>query len=107
MVRQIGVRELRERLNGTDGRPVILDVREPWEFSICALPGSTHIPLAQIPARLGELRKDGEIVVVCHYGIRSQHVAGFLQHEGYDRVYNLRGGIDAWANEVDPIMAKY
>lgn len=106
MVRQLSVRELKARLdNGT--RPIILDVREPWECQVCALPGSTHIPMRDIPARAAELGPESEIVVLCHHGIRSQHVATYLARLGFAHLYNLAGGIDAWAKDVDPDMAKY
>jgi rhodanese-related sulfurtransferase len=103
---QISAAQLKARLD--DGqRPVLLDVREPWEYQICALPDSVHIPMAQIPGRLGELNKDAEIVVVCHHGTRSQYVANFLQHQGFTRLYNLQGGVAAWARQVDPSMPQY
>lgn len=99
--------ELKTRLSAGDSPPIILDVREPWEVKICALPQATHIPMAQIPSRLAELDRERDIVVMCHHGIRSQHVAHFLAGQGFGRLFNLRGGIDAWAKEVDPKMAKY
>lgn len=107
MVQQLDVRQLHERL-GTQGiQLLILDVREPWEYQICALPGSTHIPMGQIATRVGELPRDGDIVVVCHHGNRSQRVAEFLGWQGYARVYNLSGGVDAWAREIDLAMPVY
>lgn len=100
------VEELKKRLE--QGRqPVILDVREPWEFGICALPGSTHIPMGQIPQRLQELNKEDEIVVVCHHGSRSAFVAQFLQQQGFSKLYNLQGGVSAWAQYIDPQMRQY
>lgn len=106
MIRQLAPAELKERLDR--GEPlVVLDVREPWEVALCALPGSRHIPMREIPARAGELPRDGELVVLCHHGVRSQHVAGFLERLGFERLSNLSGGIDAWAKSVEPTMAKY
>jgi rhodanese-related sulfurtransferase len=103
---QMRVEELKKRLE--QGRqPVILDVREPWEFGICALPGSTHIPMGQIPQRLQELNKEDEIVVVCHHGSRSAFVAQFLQQQGFSKLYNLQGGVSAWAQYIDPQMRQY
>lgn len=104
---QLSVRALQERLAAPGAPPVILDVREGWEVQRCALPRTTHIPMGQIPDRITELQTDQEIVVVCHHGVRSQHVAQFLEHQGFTRLYNLRGGIDAWAREIDPAMATY
>ncbi len=101
------VRALSDRLAAPDPKPVILDVREEWELKLCALPGTRHIPMGRIPARFEELDPHDEIVVVCHHGIRSQHVIGFLESQGFTRLHNLQGGVDAWAREIDPVMRKY
>lgn len=109
-MQQVSVRELKHRLSASDpatAKPLVLDVREPWELQRCALPQATHIPMREIPARLVELDPDTEIVVMCHHGVRSQQVAYFLASRGYQKVFNLSGGIDAWAREVDPSMATY
>ncbi|HEX7045621.1 MAG TPA: rhodanese-like domain-containing protein [Burkholderiales bacterium] len=87
--------------------PVVLDVREPWEVEICALPGSTCIPMAEIPGRIDELPRDRPIVVVCHHGMRSLQVARYLDARGFAPLYNLTGGIDAWARDVDPGVVRY
>ena len=87
--------------------PVLLDVREEWELACCKLPGTTWIPMDHIMARMSELDKKRETVVVCHHGIRSWQVAKFLEHEGFENVINLRGGMDAWTKEVDPTMPLY
>lgn len=107
MVQQLSVQELKSWLDGNDDNPVMLDVREAWEYQICALSGSVHIPMRQIPARLGELCTERVIVVLCHHGFRSQHTANFLQHQGFTHVYNLSGGINAWAGQVATDMPKY
>jgi len=88
-------------------RPVLLDVREPWEVQTCAMPGITHIPMRDIPARAAELDEGADIVCICHHGMRSMQVAAFLERQGYTSVYNLTGGVDAWANQVDPAMPRY
>jgi rhodanese-related sulfurtransferase len=106
MIRQLSARELSDKLKGSD-KPVVLDVREPWELQVCALADSVNIPMGQIPARAGELPKDVEIVVMCHHGVRSQHVAAFLNSQGFTNLCNLKGGIAAWAREVDPKMPTY
>lgn len=87
--------------------PLLLDVREPWEFDICHIDGSTNIPMGQIPRRLRELPSDGEVVVICHHGIRSQQVIRFLQPQTSARLINLDGGVDAWARQVDRDMPVY
>ena len=87
--------------------PLLLDVREPWEFDICHIDGSTNLPMGQIPARLQELPDDGEIVVICHHGVRSQQVIHFLRSQTEVKLINLDGGVDAWARDVDRDMPVY
>lgn len=105
-MQRLNARELKTCLN-TAKPPLVLDVREPWEVQVCALPGSKHIPMRDIPERLAEIDRDRDWVVLCHHGIRSLAVANFLAGQGYARIYNLDGGIDAWAKHVEPGMAKY
>jgi rhodanese-related sulfurtransferase len=106
-MQQMTVRELKERLAQPGARPVLLDVREGWELKICALPEALHIPMGQIPTRTEELDPQQEIVVVCHHGVRSQRVAYFLASRGFSKLYNLQGGVNAWAREIDPAMHTY
>lgn len=86
---------------------LLLDVREAWELKIASLPGALHIPMQDVPDRLSELSRDADLVVVCHHGNRSRVVARYLEQNGFDRVFNLAGGIDAWAQQVAPGMAEY
>jgi rhodanese-related sulfurtransferase len=90
-----------------DADPLLLDVREPWEFEICHIDGSINLPMAQIPGQLDLLDDEQEIVVICHHGIRSMRVAGYLQQRHQGELINLDGGVDAWAREIDPGMALY
>ena len=87
--------------------PLLLDVREPWEFDICHIAGSNNLPMGQIPQRIEELPDSGEIVVICHHGVRSQQVIRFLQGQMNASLINLDGGVDAWAREVDRDMPLY
>jgi rhodanese-related sulfurtransferase len=87
--------------------PLLLDVREAWEFEFCALPGASLLPVAQSPGGFGELEPDREVVCICHHGMRSMNAANFLVQQGFGRVYNLTGGVHAWAREVDPSMPTY
>lgn len=87
--------------------PVLLDVREPWEWNLCRLPGAILIPMRELPTRLQELNKDAETVVICHHGVRSFHAARYLETTGFSDVVNLSGGVAAWADEVDPAMPRY
>lgn len=106
-MQQMTVRELKERLAQPGAKPVLLDVREGWELKICSLPGALHIPMGQIPTRTEELDPAQEMVVVCHHGVRSQRVAYFLASRGFSKLYNLQGGVNAWAREIDPAMHTY
>ena len=88
-------------------RPLLLDVREPWETQICAIPGSEQVPMREVPTALERLDRERPIVCICHHGGRSAHVAMFLLRQGFADVYNLSGGVDAWARQVDPAMPVY
>jgi rhodanese-related sulfurtransferase len=88
-------------------RPVLLDVRENWEFETCRIDGAVQIPMNTIPARIDDLDEDAEIVCICHHGARSLQVAAFLERNGFGKTVNLTGGIHAWALQVDPAMPKY
>jgi adenylyltransferase/sulfurtransferase len=102
---QISVQELKQRRDA--GEDVfVLDVREPWEYQIANL-GGKLIPQNDVPNRLGELDRAHEIVVQCKSGARSQRIAEFLAQNGYKDVKNLAGGITAWADQIDPKVAKY
>ena len=105
-VRELSVESL-ARLRAS-GEPVtVLDVREDWEYAICALPGSLHIPMSELPDALGRLPRDGFLVVLCHHGVRSARAVEWLQARGLDNAVNLAGGIDAWARTVDGSMGVY
>jgi len=106
-MRSISATELSRRLADASSAPLLLDVREPWEFALCHIDGATSMPMGSVPARVGELDPDAEIVVVCHHGMRSAHVCMFLERQGFSRVTNLTGGVAAWADEVDPAMPRY
>ncbi len=105
-IAETGALELKLRLDRGE-RPIILDVREPEEVAIASFPGAIHIPMGDVPSRLSELDPDREIIVVCHHGIRSAQVAMYLLRNGFERVVNLSGGIDAWATQADPKVARY
>lgn len=98
---------LRRRLDEGATRPLLLDVREEWEFRQCHIEGSVHIPLAQMPLRLAELDPARETVLICHHGVRSRRGALYLESLGFHHLVNLDGGIDAWARIVDPAMPRY
>lgn len=93
--------------DATRPRPLLLDVREPWEFERCRLDGATLLPLRELPTRLDDVGTDAPVVCICHHGGRSAHAAMFLLRQGWSDVYNLTGGVDAWARQVDPTMPTY
>ena len=88
-------------------QPVLLDVREAWEFQTCSIAGSRLVPMGEIAARKDELDAQAETVVICHHGGRSMQVAMFLEKSGFARLHNLAGGVDAWARTVDTSMPVY
>ena len=106
-MREFEAKELKDYLESTEKPPVLLDVRQPWEYDICKLDNSVLIPMSTIPANLDKLDKDRETVVICHHGVRSRRVAYFLEQAGFNKVINLRGGVDGWARDVDKAMATY
>ncbi len=98
--------ELKERLDRGDTLTLV-DVREPNEYQINRIPGTSLIPLGDLPRRYAELNRDDEIVVHCKMGGRSAKAADFLRSVGFSRVLNLRGGILDWIDKVDPSQPKY
>jgi adenylyltransferase/sulfurtransferase len=106
-VAEIAPGELARAL-GSAQRPLLLDVREPWEFEVAHIAGSSLVPLGELPARLGELRPgSGGVVTVCHHGMRSATAAALLRRAGFAGVRSLAGGVDAWAEAIDPAMRRY
>lgn len=103
---EITAQELKNRLAHSSNIQLV-DVREPEEFEICNL-GGELIPLAELSKQSARIRRDIPVVVVCHHGFRSAQAINYLtQRLGYDNLLNLKGGIHAWATQVDPNMATY
>ncbi|TXH02818.1 MAG: sulfurtransferase [Nevskiaceae bacterium] len=86
---------------------VVLDVRQPEELALAALGQTINIPMAELPARLGELNPQQPIAVLCHHGMRSEMAARFLEKNGFVDVANVAGGIDAWSATVDASVPRY
>ena len=105
-IEEISPEELKRR-QASSAPPRLIDVREPWEVAMAAIPGAIHIPLNELPQRLGELDPKAETVVMCKAGGRSLRAAMFLQSRGFSHVANLSGGIDAWTRDVDPSLPSY
>jgi rhodanese-related sulfurtransferase len=106
VIKSITVQELQDALN-QENPPLVLDVREESEIKICTLPTFLHIPLGKLANALQQIPHNRAIVTVCHHGIRSYRAAVFLKQNGFEEVLNLIGGINAWAIEIDPKMARY
>ena len=107
-MQQLTVQQLSTWLtDSTRVRPVLLDVREDWEFQICRLPESNHVPMSQIPAKAGTLDPHADTVVICHHGARSMQVAMYLERSGFSKLFNLSGGVDAWSRDIEPAMPTY
>ncbi len=107
MAAELSATDVAKRLHEAPDSVVLLDVREPFERELATIEPSRHIPMREVPGRIGELPKDREIVVYCHGGTRSAMVAAFLEAHGFLSVANLRGGIDAWSRLVDPTVPRY
>jgi rhodanese-related sulfurtransferase len=105
-MQQISPTELAQELEGAD-KPLLLDVREQWEFNHCRIEGSQLMPMQTVPLRLDELDPGKRIVCICHHGARSMQVGLFLESKGFANVVNLNGGVAAWARSVDPTMPTY
>ncbi len=91
-----------------DNQARLIDVREPWEFSTAHIEGSVLMPMGDVPGRAHqELDPDERLVILCHHGQRSLNVAAWLRNQGFEQAQSLRGGIDAWAAQIDPSVGRY
>jgi molybdopterin/thiamine biosynthesis adenylyltransferase/rhodanese-related sulfurtransferase len=104
---EISVTETKQLRDTRPGATVLIDVREPYELEICRLADAEHIPMRQIPEHLDALPKDKHLLIICHSGGRSMRVTEFLRARGFTAVSNVAGGVDAWAEEIDPAMRRY
>ncbi|HWH83598.1 MAG TPA: rhodanese-like domain-containing protein [Burkholderiaceae bacterium] len=96
---------------GAAPAPLLLDVREPWEFALAAIRidgmRTLSMPMMSVPDRLAELDPLLPVVCICHHGARSAQVVAFLERQGFEAVYNLAGGVDAWSTEIDAAVPRY
>ena len=98
--------ELKTKLDAGE-KPVLLDVREAWEYALCSIKGSVNISMSNVNQMLNELKPDDETIVICHHGMRSFQVGNYLEGNGFNQIANLEGGVDTWAKTVDADMAQY
>jgi molybdopterin/thiamine biosynthesis adenylyltransferase/rhodanese-related sulfurtransferase len=103
---EISVAELKALMDRGDA-PMIVDVREPFEYQICKIPGAVLIPMRELPSRVNELDPSKDLVVQCRSGARSANATAWLRHQGFTRARNLVGGILEWIDKVDPSQPKY
>lgn len=93
------------------GLPVLLDVREPWELQTASVKPSgvefLAMPMHTVPLRLNELNRQRPVACLCHHGARSAQIAYYLFNQGFENVVNIRGGIHAWSQELDPTVPQY
>ncbi len=103
---EISAAEVKQKMDRGDNF-ILIDVREPHEWDICSIPGARLIPKGTVPARVHELNSADEFVIHCKSGKRSAEIVDFLRKAGFRKVKNLRGGITAWSDQVDPSVPKY
>lgn len=103
---QVSVQEVSARIARGE-KLLLVDVREPWEFALCKLPGATLIPLGSLPANLNALLDAGEVICYCHHGMRSLDAAAWLRQQGVENAKSMAGGIERWSSEIDSSVARY
>lgn len=104
---EITVDDLKAQL-ASGSAPLLLDVREPWEFETAHLPESMLMPMNEVPSRaFNELDEDQPIAVLCHHGARSLSVANWLRQQGFAKAQSVAGGIDLWSRVIDPAIPRY
>ena len=113
-MRHFTPQQLQDFLNKSDKNdmpPLLLDVREPWEFEYCHIDGSILIPMGELASELeslqDEIDHEREIIMICHHGIRSRQMGYYMEQAGYKNITNLDGGVEAWAVDVEPTMKRY
>jgi adenylyltransferase/sulfurtransferase len=105
--KEISVEETKRLLETAADKVVLIDVREPDEVAICHIEGARDIPMRQIPENIDKLPSDRQLLIYCHHGGRSMRVTEFLRARGFAGATNVAGGIDAWAQQIDPTMRRY
>ena len=107
LYKEITPPELARRIREDAGAFQLIDVREPIEHELARIEGAHLLPLSRFQEWAGALLPEQEIVFMCHHGIRSAQVCAFFSRQGFTKLYNLDGGIDAWSREVDPDVPLY
>ena len=103
---EISVYDAQAQLSQESAKPILLDVREPMEIRLCRIDGAIHIPLRQLEHSLEALPRDENFLIYCHHGRRSLLAANYLMNKGF-KAKSIMGGIDAWADQIDPSLRRY
>ncbi len=103
---EISPRAVSERI-ARGAKLLLVDVREPWEYDLCKLPGAKLIPLGTLPANLNTLLDADDVICYCHHGMRSLDAAVWLRQQGVERAKSMAGGIERWSSEIDPNVPRY
>ncbi|MFK5912919.1 MAG: rhodanese-like domain-containing protein [Woeseiaceae bacterium] len=106
-MRHFSPKQLQDYLDQTSPPPLLLDVREQWEFDYCHIQDSVLIPMGELPNELESLNTTQGIVVICHHGIRSRHMGLYMEQAGFKDIINLEGGVEQWAEDIEPSMRRY
>ena len=106
-MRHFTPKQLQDYLLEAENQPLLLDVREPWEFEYCSIKNSILIPMGELPSRLSELDSQREIIMICHHGIRSRQMGYYMEQAGFNSITNLDGGVERWAEDVEITMKRY
>ena len=106
-MRHFTAKQLQDFLATTEELPLLLDVREEWEFEYCNIEGSVLIPMGKLADKLDTLDPLRETIMICHHGIRSRQMGYYMEQAGFKNITNLDGGVEQWATDVDMTMKRY
>ena len=106
-MRRFTPKQLQEYLAQADTQPLLLDVREQWEFEYCSIKGSILIPMGELPSEIDTLDPLRETIMICHHGIRSRQMGYYMEQAGFKSITNLEGGVERWAEDVETDMKRY
>ena len=105
MIEDLNPKQFKDYLDNNTA--ILVDVREQGEIDICKIDGSISMPMSKGPEQYDELNPSDNVAIYCHHGMRSLQIAEFLESKGYESLFNLQGGIDAWSREIDPSVDTY
>ena len=100
-------KQLQDYLAQADTQPLLLDVRERWEFEYCSIKDSILIPMGQLPSKIDTLDPLRDTIMICHHGIRSRQMGYYMEQAGFKSIINLEGGVERWAEDVETDMKRY